>query len=105
MSDLKKLRAELGHVNDLLADARAREVAVALARFREEVELLGITEQDVRRALGYGRAARAPAKYYDPSTGKKWSGKGSRPKWLVGKHLEDYAIDAPQPKAWWPGEE
>ncbi|WP_322069492.1 H-NS histone family protein [Paraburkholderia bannensis] len=104
MSELKTLRAELGHVNELLADARAREVAAVLARFREEVTLLGITEKEVRRALGYDRPERAAAKYYDPSTGKKWSGKGARPNWLTGKRLEDYAIDAPQPQPWWPGE-
>ncbi|AQH06003.1 histone (plasmid) [Burkholderia sp. KK1] len=105
MSDLRTLRAELGRVNDLLADARSREAAEALARFREEVDLLKITEQEVRRALGYDRSARAPAKYYDPTTGKKWSGKGPRPKWLVGKRLEDYAIGAPQPQPWWPGKD
>jgi DNA-binding protein H-NS len=104
MSDLKSLRAELGHVNDLLADARAREVAAVLSRFKEEVELLGITEKEVRRALGYDRPARSPAKYYDPATGNKWSGRGTRPKWLAGKNIEDYAIDAPQPQPWWPGE-
>lgn len=102
--ELKLLRAELGRVNELLADARAREVTATLTRFRDEVALLGITEQEVRRALGYDRPARLPAKYYDPVTGRKWSGKGPRPAWLVGKRLEDYAIDAPQPKAWWPGE-
>ncbi|MBB3261550.1 DNA-binding protein H-NS [Paraburkholderia bannensis] len=35
----------------------------------------------------------------DSATGKKWSGKGARPKWLVGKCLDEYAIDAPQPQA------
>ncbi|WP_408588688.1 H-NS histone family protein [Paraburkholderia tropica] len=77
MSDLKTLRAELGHVNDLLADARSREVATVLARFREEIELLGITEQEIRWALGYDRPAPAPAKYYDSATGRKWSGRGA----------------------------
>jgi DNA-binding protein H-NS len=104
MSDLKTLRAELGHVNDLLADARVREVASVLARFKEEVELLGVTELEIRRALGYDRPARAPAKYYVPATGKKWSGLGPRPKWLSGRRLEDFAIDAPHPQPWWPGE-
>jgi DNA-binding protein H-NS len=103
--ELKRLRAELGRVNDLLADARAREVAEELARFRLAVALLGITEQEVRRALGYDRAARLPAKYYDPVSGSKWSGKGKRPRWLAGKQLEDYTIEASQPKAWWPGDE
>ncbi|CAG9235862.1 HNS domain-containing protein [Paraburkholderia tropica] len=105
MSELKQLRADLGRLNELLADARAREITAALARFKEDVALLGITEQEVRRALGYDRPAALPAKYYDPASGKKWSGKGARPKWLVGKRLEDYAIDAPQPRRWWPGEE
>ena len=67
--ELKALRAELGRVNDLLADARAREVAATLAKFREDVALLGITEQEVCRALGYDRPARLPAKFYDPVTG------------------------------------
>ncbi|WP_167336077.1 H-NS family nucleoid-associated regulatory protein [Paraburkholderia bannensis] len=40
-----------------------------------------------------------PRNYYDPVTGSKWSGKGKRPRWLVGKRLEDYSIDAPQPQA------
>ncbi|WP_321867465.1 H-NS histone family protein [Paraburkholderia tropica] len=102
---LKTLRAELGHVNDLLADARSREVATVLVRFREEVELLGITEQEIRRELGYDRPAPAPAKYYDPATGRKWSGWGRRPAWLAGKRLENYAIDAPRPQPRWPGDE
>ncbi|WP_052421062.1 hypothetical protein [Paraburkholderia ferrariae] len=67
--ELKLLRAELGRVNDLLADARAREVAAVLARFRDEVALLGITEQEVRRALSYDQPTRLPAKYYDPVAG------------------------------------
>ena len=106
MSELKKLRLELGHVCDLLADARAREVAAVLARFKDEVELLNITEQEVRIGLGYDKKrVRAPAKYYDPHTGNKWSGRGKRPKWLMGKRLEDYDVDAPQAQPWWPEEE
>jgi DNA-binding protein H-NS len=96
MSNLKALRAELGHFNELLADARSREVTAVLARFRDEVELLGITEPESRRALGYDWPAPAPANYYDPATGRKWSGRGQRPAWLAGKRLEDYAIDAPR---------
>ncbi|WP_321845143.1 H-NS family nucleoid-associated regulatory protein [Paraburkholderia bannensis] len=103
--ELKQLRAELGGVNYLLADARAREVAAALERFRQDVALLGITEQEVCRALGYDRPECQPAKYFDPVTGNKWSGKVKRPRRLVGKRLEHYAIDAPPPQAWWPDEE
>lgn len=49
---LKQLRTELGRVNDRLADARAPEAAAAVGRFREELALLGITEEEVQRALG-----------------------------------------------------
>lgn len=104
-TDLKLLRAEFGRVNDLLADARAHEVAATLAKLREDVALLGITDEEVRRALGYDRPARPPARYYEPVTGNTWSGMGRRPSWLAGKRLEDYAIGALQPQACWPGEE
>ncbi len=40
-SELKTLRAELGDVNDVLADARAREGSAVLDRLREDVALLG----------------------------------------------------------------
>ncbi|WP_244144429.1 H-NS family nucleoid-associated regulatory protein [Paraburkholderia tropica] len=53
--------------------------------------------------MGYDRPA--PAKYYDPATGRKWSGRGRRPAWLAGKRLEDYAIDALRSQLWWHGEE
>mgnify|MGYP002480931208 CR=1 FL=1 len=106
MADLNTLRADLGRVNELLADARAREVATVLAQLKEDVALLKITEKEIRVALGYDKVkTKGPAKYYDPQTGKKWSGKGKRPKWLEGKQLEDYLVGAPQPQAWWPGEE
>ena len=53
MSELRALRAELGRVTDLLADAHNRELATALARFKEEVVApLNVTEQKVRVALG-----------------------------------------------------
>ncbi|WP_322053127.1 H-NS family nucleoid-associated regulatory protein [Paraburkholderia bannensis] len=53
-----------------------REVAALLDQLREDGALLGITEQEIRRAQCYNRSPRAPAKYYDPATGKKWSGRG-----------------------------
>nr|WP_245641700.1 H-NS family nucleoid-associated regulatory protein [Paraburkholderia bannensis] len=51
-----------------------------LARLREDAALLGITEPGIRRALGYARSPRAAAKYKDPATEKKWSGREGRPR-------------------------
>jgi hypothetical protein len=39
---------------------------------------------------------------YDPVTGNKWADKGKRPRLLVGKRREDYAINAIQTQAWLP---
>lgn len=105
MSTIRELRAQLGHVNMLAAEAKEREKAAELAAFREKVELYGISEEEVLRALGFIKAKRRKpeAKYYDPSSGQSWSGRGPRPKWLVGKNLDEYLVRPPA-KPWWPGE-
>ncbi|MDN7533968.1 H-NS histone family protein [Burkholderia orbicola] len=103
---LPTLRAELDALNIELARVRAQEKKAALAAFKEQVTLYDITQQEVLSALGYlqPKRRRAAAQFYDPSSGRSWSGRGPRPKWLVGKNLDDYRIDrVPQP--WWPGEE
>ncbi|MGF6440692.1 H-NS family nucleoid-associated regulatory protein [Paraburkholderia youngii] len=102
MSDIKALRANLGLVNDRIADARAREVREILAQLKEHVALYNISQKEIETALGFNkRKGPLPAKYRDPTTGDTWSGKGRKPQWLVGKRLDAYHVDA-QP--WWPGE-
>ncbi|RQT22183.1 H-NS family nucleoid-associated regulatory protein [Burkholderia contaminans] len=103
---LHALQLQLQDLDIQLAQAKAIEKRAALAVFKEQVAQYGISQQEVLSALGYVQAKpkRTAAKYYDPSSGRSWSGFGPRPKWLEGKSLGDYAIDrAPQP--WWPGEE
>ncbi|WP_367032856.1 H-NS histone family protein [Burkholderia semiarida] len=100
---IRELQKQLGQLNLLVEEARQREKQAILAEIGEHVNEYGITEIELLRAAGFIRAKRkkAPAKYYDPSTGQSWSGNGPRPKWLVSKRLDDYLIrDAPQP--WWP---
>ncbi|KVE39975.1 H-NS histone family protein [Burkholderia sp. TSV86] len=104
---LQELQAQLRDTNIRLAEAKNDEKRAALAAFKEQVELYNITQDEVMRALGYlkpERKRRAEAKYYDPSSGRSWSGRGPRPKWLEGKELDDYLIDR-APKPWWPGED
>ncbi|WP_175914428.1 H-NS family nucleoid-associated regulatory protein [Burkholderia metallica] len=103
---LQSLQSELRELDLQLAQAKSAEKKAALATFKEQVAQYGITQQEVLSALGYiqTKPKHAPAKYYDPSTGRSWSGRGPRPKWLEGKDLNDYVIDrVPQP--WWPGDE
>ncbi len=100
---IRDLQKQLGQLNLLVAEAKQQEKQAKLKQIAEDVKEYGITEIELLRAAGFIQAKRqkTPAKYYDPDTGRSWSGKGSRPKWLVGKNLDDYAIrNAPQP--WWP---
>ena len=105
MGTIREMRAEVARLTPLIEAARENEVPKLLAAFRQEVEAYKITEAELLKALGFVKPKRkaSPAKYYDPSTGNAWSGRGKLPKWLVGKNLDDYLIrEAPQ--AWWPEE-
>ena len=103
---LQALQVELRELDSQLAQTKAIEKKAALATFKEQVAQYGITQQEVLSALGYlqAKSKRAAAKFYDPSSGRSWSGRGPRPKWLEGKDLNDYAIDR-APQTWWPGED
>jgi DNA-binding protein H-NS len=105
MTITRELRANLGRVNELLAEARAKETAAALAAFKELVDLYGMTEQEVIAGLGFakGKRRKLPVKYYDPSTGDKWSGQGTKPKWLRDKNPDAYLVGSDS-RSWWPGE-
>ncbi|VWB06726.1 H-NS histone family protein [Burkholderia lata] len=103
--ELKELQAQLREVNAQVADARTQEKRAWLATVKEQVQALGISQDELLRAAGFLKDRKhAAAKYYDPSSGKSWSGKGPRPKWLDGKNLDAYLIDRTH-KAWWPGED
>ncbi|HEP6431481.1 TPA: H-NS histone family protein [Burkholderia cenocepacia] len=102
---LKDLNAQLRELNIRIADAKREEKHAALAAFKLQVDLYGISQEELLEALGFTKRkpTRAPAKYYDPSSGKTWSGRGSMPKWLQGKNPDHYLVDR-KPKTWWPGE-
>ena len=105
MKSIREMRAEVAQLAPLIEAAREKEVPALLADFKVQVDLYRITETEILTALGFLKPTRprAAAQYYDPTSGKSWSGRGKRPKWLIGKNLSDYLIrDAAQP--WWPGE-
>ena len=95
ISDQKPLRAELGYVKELPADARACEIAAVLARLREDVALLGITEPAGRWAMT------GPCVSPRNTTSRhreKMVGEGAASRVARGKRLEDCTIDALQPQ-------
>ncbi|MBN3785800.1 H-NS histone family protein [Burkholderia sp. Ac-20353] len=100
---LQDLQAQLRETEQLLADAKKAEKQAVLTEFKKQVEFYDISQQEVLIALGYvtPRKRQAPAKYYDPSSGRSWSGHGRRPKWLEGKVLDAYLVDR-TPQLFWP---
>ncbi|WP_333998182.1 H-NS histone family protein [Burkholderia orbicola] len=102
---IRELQKQLGQLNLLVEEAKQREKQARLKQIGNDVKEYGITEIELLRAAGFIQTKRqkAPAMYYDPNSGRTWSGRGARPKWLEGKDLDDYLIrEAPKP--WWPGE-
>ncbi|MEY2686380.1 MAG: hypothetical protein RL375_578 [Pseudomonadota bacterium] len=88
-----------------IADQLNEQRAAAIAQVKGIMAEFGLSVAD----LGSGKAARAPkntdgatvskvaAKYRDPATGKTWSGRGLKPRWLsdaiaAGKQLTDFSI-------------
>ena len=92
-------------MNVQLAEAKSTAKRALLDAIKDQAQELGITQDELLIAAGFKKArqSRAPAKYYDPASGRMWSGRGPRPKWLEGKNLDDYHVDR-EAKTWWPGE-
>lgn len=93
MAQHRELKAQLEELNERIDQAWTIEAPDALSQIRELVALFGFSQADV---FGTGpglRRAGVRAKYRDPETGRTWSGRGSRPKWLKDKSLEQYRVD------------
>lgn len=90
-----------------------KEASAVAARIREAIVAYGFKPSDlfshvekpvreaatvrsVPKAPGSAKGRKIAAKYKD-ATGNKWSGRGSRPRWLAaalseGKKIEDFAV-------------
>ncbi|CAM2151941.1 DNA-binding protein H-NS [Pararobbsia alpina] len=99
MNSIKDLIAERQRLDDLLDEARRGEKDRALKDIAELAAAHGITIVEIASALGHGpkKTGRTdlPAAYYDPITGRSWTGRGRTPWWLEGKALDDYRIHVP----------
>ena len=75
-------------LNANIAVARAAELPAVIAAVKAEIELWGITPNDL-----FGKAKRPVApKYRDPATGATWSGRGRAPRWIAGKDYAQFAV-------------
>lgn len=82
---------------------RRQELSTVVAKMRADIEVYGITPQDLFGKLTSKkspneRGATASAKFSD-GNGNSWVGRGARPRWLrdalaAGKRLEDFVAGA-----------
>ena len=97
MSTYKDLLNERIVLNQRIEEARQNEIKVAVQSARDLVTEFELTEQDVfggTRRTNKKSGKPVAAKYYDPATGKKWTGRGKAPLWIADKNRDDFLIPA-----------
>lgn len=97
--ELQNLQAQRTELDKKIERLRKREWNTKLKEIVATMQLFNISIDDIQMALSLEmkKQEMPRAKYQDPETGKVWSGKGSKPKWLKtaieqGHKLEEFLI-------------
>ena len=86
-----------------LADARKAQRAEVIANIKNLLADNGLSIADlglkdgVAKRSGPAKGQTVPPKYRDPETGRTWTGRGAKPRWVAdalaaGKSLDDLRI-------------
>lgn len=95
MSTYQELLARKRELDKSIEQVRRTESAQALDTIKDLIATFGFTAQQVFPFQAPARK-KVQAKYYDPQTGKSWTGRGKEPKWLQGVDRRQFEIAAPQ---------
>ena len=96
MTTYTELQAQIKALQLQAEQVRKNELSSAIADIKAKMLAHGVTTEDlggtgkVKRRMD-GRAL-VPAKYRDPATGSKWSGRGKSPTWIAGKDRDKFLI-------------
>ena len=93
MPTIQELLAQKDELDKRIEAARIKERNDALATVRELVSTFGFTMQQAF-PLPQTNSKKRTQKYYDPATGKSWSGLGKPPKWIADKDRRQFEIEA-----------
>lgn len=94
----KDLLQQREALEQAIAEARQREISVAVQKVRELVSEFGLSAHDVfpsgrvSKVAGTKTVNKVAPKYRDPSTGQTWTGRGKAPKWIEGRNRDQFAI-------------
>lgn len=95
MKKYQELLALKKELDERIEEARRQEQDKALTTIKQLVSTFGFTLQQVF-PLPQPSKKKAAAKYYDPDSGKSWTGRGIAPKWIEGKNRSQYEIKVTQ---------
>ena len=100
MTKLQRLLRELEALDEKIEAVRRSERAVTLDNVREMIADYEFTPREV---FGFGSSSRTKLfsvrhKYLNPGTGQTWSGRGRKPRWILGKPREFYLLSPSRPE-------
>ena len=95
MSQYQELLARKRELDKAIEQVRRTESAAALQTIHDLIATFGFTAQQVF-PFQPAEKKKVPAKYYDPESGKSWTGRGKVPKWLEGKDRSAFEVPAPR---------
>lgn len=92
-SQIEAAKANLESRKTYLNNMRKQLCETQLPLLIAQFKALGISVADLglpKKGKGYASpASTLPPKYRDPITGKTWSGRGNKPKWIDGHDLSE----------------
>ena len=73
--------------------SEARDAAIA--QIRELMATYDLSQADVMPgAAAAARTRKIEPRYYDPNSGKTWTGRGKAPRWIAGQDYTNFLIPA-----------
>jgi DNA-binding protein H-NS len=101
MSTLQDLLAKKAQLDQEIHTTQKRERTEAISKVKILMQEynLGISDISGKSSIkgSASKGGKVAAKYVDPASGNRWSGRGLQPKWLkaavsAGKKLSDFAV-------------
>jgi DNA-binding protein H-NS len=96
MTTLSELIKQKEALESQIEATRKAEISDAMAKVKALVAEHGLKASDIFKSVktankSSGRS-KVAAKYYDPSSGNSWSGRGKEPKWIQGKDRSTFKV-------------
>ncbi|WP_081080116.1 H-NS histone family protein [Burkholderia cepacia] len=83
-------------IQEKIAEVKRNEINEVLVDIVELMVVFDISPAEVNEIwanrIRASKGVKHIPKYIDPKTGSTWSGRGRRPRWLIGKNLTDFEL-------------